>query len=210
MSVRYLAAAGVLLAGVAVPASASASPAYATRNIELREGPGTQYSIITMIPPGHPVDVIHCTFGYGWCEVVFLDYEGWASGFYLRDDSYYVLYDYGPRLGIPIYRWTRRDLQRRRDFRKRYRRGDQLKKTRRDTTRTTVTPRKGQARPADRREEKNVFVERRREYDARRNENDKTRVNPRRIRRGDEREEWQGDDRLRESGRGGPVTRRRY
>ncbi len=237
MTVRYLAAAGVLLTGLAVSSGASASPAYATQNAEMREGPGAQFEVIAVIPARHPVDVIHCTFGYGWCEVVFLDYEGWVSGHYLRDDSDYVLYDFGPSLGIPLYEWTYRDLERRRDLRKR--------KHRRETVRPTIPPRNGDARPTNRREEKKARTKRRRDDNARRNETERTRVHPRTIQRGEtriqkekdtrrpvtegpkpERRSFRRDDKregsrennraretereVLEDGRRGPVTRRRY
>jgi uncharacterized protein YraI len=55
---------------------ASADPALATANVNLRQGPGTSYSVITTIPGGSTVDVINCTGE--WCNVEWRGRGGYA------------------------------------------------------------------------------------------------------------------------------------
>jgi Bacterial SH3 domain len=71
---RTAAAAGVLLALSA--ASAAAAPALATNNVNLRQGPGTTYTVIMTIPGGSNVDVGGCSGQ--WCQVTFQGQNGYA------------------------------------------------------------------------------------------------------------------------------------
>jgi SH3-like domain-containing protein len=66
-------AAGVLLALSA--ASAAAAPALAVNNVNLRQGPGTTYTVIMTIPGGSNVDVSGCS---EWCQVTFQGQHGYA------------------------------------------------------------------------------------------------------------------------------------
>src|SRR5580704_15771934 len=66
-------AAGVLLALSA--ASATAAPALAVNNVNLRQGPGTTYTVIMTIPGGSNVDVSGCS---EWCQVTFQGQHGYA------------------------------------------------------------------------------------------------------------------------------------
>lgn len=59
-------AAGLL---VLASAAASAAPALVITNLNLRQGPGTDFGIITTIPGGTTVNVITCTGE--WCNVTF-------------------------------------------------------------------------------------------------------------------------------------------
>jgi hypothetical protein len=68
------ASAGVLLALSA--ASAAAAPALAVNNVNLRQGPGTTYTIIMTIPGGSNVDVGGCSGQ--WCQVTFQGQNGYA------------------------------------------------------------------------------------------------------------------------------------
>jgi uncharacterized protein YraI len=68
------AAAGVLLALSA--ANAAAAPALATNNVNLRQGPGTTYTVIMTIPGGSNVDVGGCSGQ--WCQVTFQGQNGYA------------------------------------------------------------------------------------------------------------------------------------
>ena len=80
-----LIAAVVLL--VATPEDAEAQTyAYAVTDLNLREGPGTGYSSILVIPAGGAVDVLGCDSG--WCEVDFDGYIGFVSRRYLEFESY--------------------------------------------------------------------------------------------------------------------------
>ena len=68
------ASAGVLLA--LSTAGAAAAPALAVNNVNLRQGPGTTYTIIMTIPGGSNVDVSGCNGQ--WCQVTFQGQNGYA------------------------------------------------------------------------------------------------------------------------------------
>ena len=71
---KTVASAGVLLALSA--ASAAAAPALAVNNVNLRQGPGTTYTVIMTIPGGSNVDVSGCSGQ--WCQVTFQGQNGYA------------------------------------------------------------------------------------------------------------------------------------
>ena len=71
---KIAAAAGVLLALSAT--NAAAAPALAVNNVNLRQGPGTTYTIIMTIPGGSNVDVSGCSGQ--WCQVTFQGLNGYA------------------------------------------------------------------------------------------------------------------------------------
>jgi hypothetical protein len=74
MTFGTIATAGVLLALSA--ASAAAAPALATNNVNLRQGPGTTYTVIMTIPGGSNVDVGGRSGQ--WCQVTFQGQNGYA------------------------------------------------------------------------------------------------------------------------------------
>ncbi len=57
-------------------AAASAEPAVAVTNVNLRQGPGTTYPVIGKIPAGAPVDVANCSGA--WCQVGFAGKSGYV------------------------------------------------------------------------------------------------------------------------------------
>ena len=69
-------AAGMLL--MLSAASAAAAPALAVNNVNLRQGPGTTYTVIMTIPGGSNVDVGGCSGQ--WCQVTFQGQNGYAIG----------------------------------------------------------------------------------------------------------------------------------
>src|ERR1700684_4347845 len=71
---KITASAGMLLALSA--ASAAAAPALAINNVNLRQGPGTTYTVIMTIPGGSNVDVSGCNGQ--WCQVTFQGQNGYA------------------------------------------------------------------------------------------------------------------------------------
>jgi uncharacterized protein YraI len=71
---KTVACAGVLLTLSAM--SAAAAPALAVNNVNLRQGPGTTYTIIVTIPGGSNVDVSGCSGQ--WCQVTFQGQNGYA------------------------------------------------------------------------------------------------------------------------------------
>jgi hypothetical protein len=71
---KTVASAGVLLALSAV--SGTAAPALAVNNVNLRQGPGTTYTVILTIPGGSNVDVSGCSGQ--WRQVTFQGQNGYA------------------------------------------------------------------------------------------------------------------------------------
>lgn len=71
-----------LVLGAAVPALAA--PGFATGNVNLRAGPGTNYPQVVVVPNGAPVEIFGCLTGYGWCDVGFNGVRGWVSSGYLQ------------------------------------------------------------------------------------------------------------------------------
>ncbi|MCC5978974.1 MAG: SH3 domain-containing protein [Salinarimonas sp.] len=69
-----LIAATFILIGVG---SAMAYPAATTADLNMRSGPGTQFSVIAAIPRGGRVEVLGCS--RGWCDVVWAGRRGYAS-----------------------------------------------------------------------------------------------------------------------------------
>ena len=57
-------------------APAAAAPALAVNNVNLRQGPGTTYTVILTIPGGSNVEVNGCTAG--WCQVAFEGQYGYV------------------------------------------------------------------------------------------------------------------------------------
>ena len=55
-------------------------PAAFTRGgVNLRAGPGDDYPLVASSAPGQPLEVMGCTSGYGWCDVVLPDgLRGWV------------------------------------------------------------------------------------------------------------------------------------
>lgn len=108
--------------------AALAAPATAQSDLNVRSGPGTQYSVVGSLRGGETVDVGSCTGS--WCQVSFSGGSGYASANYLAmgggapgpavavapygyDDDYYdngyydYGYAYGPSFGFyagPRYR----------------------------------------------------------------------------------------------------------
>ncbi len=59
------------------PASVASAPAagVAHVNVNLRDGPGTTYSVVTLIPAGSSVELGECKDG--WCQAVFQGHNGY-------------------------------------------------------------------------------------------------------------------------------------
>jgi uncharacterized protein YraI len=76
---RNMAAATAAL--LASAGCALAAPAVVETDLNLRSGPGTQFSVIGVLPAGATVDVGNCTGA--WCMVSFAGGSGFASSSYL-------------------------------------------------------------------------------------------------------------------------------
>lgn len=92
-----------LLLGLAGPALAA--PGFATGNVNLRAGPGTNYPQVTVVPSGAGVEIFGCLQGYSWCDVGFGQVRGWVSSNYLQylyEDRRVPLVQDTPRAGVPV------------------------------------------------------------------------------------------------------------
>jgi len=57
------------------PGAGAPPPAVIGSNVNLRQGPGTSYTVVTLIPAGSPVNVTGCKGG--WCQVSFQGQNGY-------------------------------------------------------------------------------------------------------------------------------------
>ncbi|MBP0445546.1 SH3 domain-containing protein [Roseomonas sp. SSH11] len=92
-----------LLLGLAGPALAA--PGFATGNVNLRAGPGTNYPQVTVVPAGAQVEIFGCLQGYSWCDVGFGHIRGWVSSNflqYLYEERRVPLPQYAPQAGVPV------------------------------------------------------------------------------------------------------------
>lgn len=81
LSNKLMAGGLAILALVATTAAATAAPAYATSNVNVRSGPSTGYSVVDTLRRGERVDVQQCRGS--WCYVEKRGPDGWVSANYL-------------------------------------------------------------------------------------------------------------------------------
>jgi len=74
MKLAQIATCGTILMALSAH-SVAAAPALATKNVNLRQGPGTNFPIITTIPGGSNADVKDCQ---EWCSVTWQGQSGFA------------------------------------------------------------------------------------------------------------------------------------
>jgi uncharacterized protein YraI len=75
---------GLVLAGGSWSAAAAAVEAIA--NVNVRSGPGVDYSVVDTLSEGETVDIDRCVT-WGWCYVLKRGPDGWVSARYLTDDD---------------------------------------------------------------------------------------------------------------------------
>jgi uncharacterized protein YraI len=89
-----------------VPVAASAQQAFARGTVNLRAGPAANYPVVATLGPGQPFDVMGCTSGYSWCDVVMPDgLRGWVyaqSVDYAYEQRRVPIASYGAAIGIPL------------------------------------------------------------------------------------------------------------
>jgi hypothetical protein len=78
---QYLAGCGIALT-CAAPALA-ASSATSTANLNIRNGPGTNFAVVGVIARDDAVTVSGCLAGTSWCQVSYGGIGGWSSARYL-------------------------------------------------------------------------------------------------------------------------------
>jgi uncharacterized protein YraI len=72
----------IALAALVVAAGAAvAAPGLATTDVNVRQGPGMNFPVVTTIRGGSNVDVQSCNAG--WCAVRFGPFAGWVKATYL-------------------------------------------------------------------------------------------------------------------------------
>jgi hypothetical protein len=81
LSKKLIAGGLAALALIATTAAASAAPAFATGNVNVRSGPGTYYAKVDVLRRGEQVDVLQCQGS--WCYVEKRGPDGWVSANYL-------------------------------------------------------------------------------------------------------------------------------
>ncbi len=91
--------------------TAEAQSARTNADVNLRAGPGTEYSTIITIPAGSYVNILGCTAGYEWCGVDFAGLDGYSAGRYLTvlsgpsSGQLLTAAGVGIALSIPIWRY---------------------------------------------------------------------------------------------------------
>jgi uncharacterized protein YraI len=97
---------GVGAVALALPLAAAAQQAFTRGTVNLRAGPSGAYPLVARLAPGQPLDVIGCTGGYSWCDVVLPDGgRGWVwarSLDYAYQERRVPLATYGAVIGVPI------------------------------------------------------------------------------------------------------------
>jgi uncharacterized protein YraI len=83
---KLLSLLGGALVALALPSMASAGNGYAVGSVNMRSGPGTQFTVITTVHAGAPVIINGCSAG--WCDVVWGGVRGWCSDNYVTYGSY--------------------------------------------------------------------------------------------------------------------------
>jgi uncharacterized protein YraI len=66
-----------------LPIPALAQTAFTTQAVNVRAGPDRAFPLVTWLRPGTPVNVIGCTSGWRWCDVVAGGWRGWVYSRYL-------------------------------------------------------------------------------------------------------------------------------
>ena len=73
---------------VLLPAAAFAqSDGMVTTDLNLREGPGSNYGVLTTIPDGDAVKIEGCVEGTNWCQVMYEGETGYAYAQYLASKA---------------------------------------------------------------------------------------------------------------------------
>ncbi|RSZ30902.1 MULTISPECIES: SH3 domain-containing protein [unclassified Variovorax] len=97
---------GIAALALALPIAAQAQQAFTRGAVNLRAGPSGDYPLVARLGPGQPLEVVGCTSGYGWCDVVLPDGGRgwiWARNLdYAYQEQRVPLVTYGALIGVPI------------------------------------------------------------------------------------------------------------
>lgn len=84
MNLKFIKLGAALIVAALVPATqAFAEPATATRNVNVRSGPGTNFEIVSHLTDGEVVDRGNCNSNGSWCYVRHEGDDGWVAGIFL-------------------------------------------------------------------------------------------------------------------------------
>lgn len=101
---------GIGSIALTLPLAAAAQQAFTRGALNLRAGPAPDYPVVATLGGGQPVDVLGCTNGYSWCDVVLPDgLRGWVyapSLDYAYEQQRVPLATYGAVIGVPIVAFT--------------------------------------------------------------------------------------------------------
>src|SRR6478736_1759881 len=97
---------GLVAGALALPLAVMAQQAFTRAGVSLMAGPGNSYPVVAMLGEGQPVDVMGCTQGYGWCDVMLPDgLRGWLYAPVLEypyQGTPVPLPGYAAVIGVPI------------------------------------------------------------------------------------------------------------
>ena len=96
MKTRFnkLGMASVLALGTALPMGAMAAEVSATTDLNMRSGPGNNFTVVGTIPGGEMAETMGCIEDGTWCKVSYDGMEGWSYAPYLAvsvEDKAYVI-----------------------------------------------------------------------------------------------------------------------
>jgi uncharacterized protein YraI len=78
-----IAGVSALAAVIAAPSMAMALQAVAVTDLNMREGPGSQYAVVGTIPSNGQVEILGCLEEGNWCQVNVQGNQAWAYSEYL-------------------------------------------------------------------------------------------------------------------------------
>jgi uncharacterized protein YraI len=93
-------------------AHAQGQLAFAAKTVNVRAGPGQDYPIVAVLPPGFQLAVQGCLPDYVWCDVIAGGSRGWVYAGninYAYQNSYVPVLDYGPVIGIGVLAFALND-----------------------------------------------------------------------------------------------------
>ena len=87
---KFFIAGAAVLGALVLPAAVNAQQAvtaYTSADLNLRDGPGTEFQVILAMPRGAQVQVSYCSSEDVWCFVQYGQNTGWASSRYLTSTA---------------------------------------------------------------------------------------------------------------------------
>ena len=96
----------LIAAAMLAPSSASAQfAAFTTQAANMRAGPDRIFPLVAWLPAGTAVNVVGCTDGWRWCDVIWGFNRGWIFARFLSmpfQNQPTVIFNAGGTLGVPL------------------------------------------------------------------------------------------------------------